>query len=100
MSLRAVKLWPSAVFAWSIAAGAPVIAGPLIYELPEETAAFKPGPGVETAQAYCSACHSADYVTIQPRGKGKDPGMDEWLKKQKEIEEQMRKEMEEQMKKK
>jgi hypothetical protein len=31
---------------------------------------LKPGPGVETA-AVCKACHSADYITIQPRGKGK-----------------------------
>ena len=35
-------------------------------ELPAETAAFKPGKGVETAMAYCSMCHSADYITSQP----------------------------------
>jgi mono/diheme cytochrome c family protein len=58
-------------FTLSIAAATPGIAGPMIYDLPEETAAFKPGPGVESAQAHCTACHSADYVTIQPRNKGK-----------------------------
>jgi mono/diheme cytochrome c family protein len=71
LSERAVKRLLTSAFFWSIANAAPAIAGPMIYELPEETAALIPGPGVETAQAYCSACHSADYVTIQPRNKGK-----------------------------
>jgi len=61
----------AAAFAWSTVAAAPALAGPLTYELPEEVAALKPGPGVETAQAYCTVCHSADYLTIQPRNKGK-----------------------------
>jgi sulfite dehydrogenase (cytochrome) subunit B len=34
--------------------------------LPEETAAFKPGKGVELAQGQCLMCHSADYVSMQP----------------------------------
>ena len=46
-----------------------VQAKPVVYQLPEETADFKPGPGVEVARAYCTACHSADYVTTQPRGR-------------------------------
>jgi len=46
------------------------IAEPITYQLPPETAALKPGPGVDTA-ALCTACHSADYITTQPRGKGK-----------------------------
>lgn len=41
------------------------------YELPEEAlAALPPGPGSELTAANCSACHSLDYVTTQPRGKG------------------------------
>ncbi len=36
------------------------------YELPRETATFKPGPGAELANARCLACHSADYVATQP----------------------------------
>ena len=60
-----------AVFAGAVAAAAPAIVGPLTYQLPEETAAFKPGPGVESAQAYCGACHSADYVSTQPPQTGK-----------------------------
>lgn len=37
------------------------------FELPPETATFKPGPGVEAAKAQCLLCHSADYVSTQPR---------------------------------
>ena len=43
-------------------------AKPISYNLPEETAAFKPGPGVEFAQNNCTACHSADYIQTQPHG--------------------------------
>jgi mono/diheme cytochrome c family protein len=42
-------------------------AAPVVYALPEETAAFKPGPNLDTAQANCSGCHSADYINTQPR---------------------------------
>jgi len=35
--------------------------------LPTETARFKPGSGAEIAAAQCLVCHSADYVSIQPR---------------------------------
>ena len=35
--------------------------------LPPERAAFKTGPGVEVAMAQCLLCHSADYVSTQPR---------------------------------
>ena len=37
------------------------------FELPPETATFTPGPGVEAAKAQCLLCHSADYVSTQPR---------------------------------
>jgi mono/diheme cytochrome c family protein len=43
-------------------------AKPINYPLPDETAAFRPGPGVEAAQNNCTACHSADYIQTQPRG--------------------------------
>ena len=45
-----------------------VSAQPISYKLPKETAAFKPGPNLEIVQNNCTACHSADYVQIQPRG--------------------------------
>lgn len=46
-------------------------ARPSTYTLPAETATLRPGPGVETAQKNCHACHSADYISMQPPGKGK-----------------------------
>jgi sulfite dehydrogenase (cytochrome) subunit B len=42
-------------------------AAPISYQLPDETAAFKPGPNLEVVQNNCTACHSADYVSTQPR---------------------------------
>jgi mono/diheme cytochrome c family protein len=50
-----------AMFACSYA-----IAKPLSYELPDETAEFRPGPGVELAQSNCATCHSAEYDSMQP----------------------------------
>ena len=51
------------------AVGAPsLMATPMSYQLPEETAAFKPGPNLETVKNNCTACHSADYVKTQPQG--------------------------------
>jgi hypothetical protein len=43
-------------------------AAPVSYTLPEETAAFKPGPNLDVVQNNCTACHSADYVKTQPQG--------------------------------
>ena len=43
-------------------------AAPVSYTLPNETAAFRSGPNLEVVQSNCTACHSADYVNIQPRG--------------------------------
>ncbi len=45
----------------------PAAAAPHTYDLPEETAAFAPGPNLEVVQQNCSGCHSADYVSTQPR---------------------------------
>jgi mono/diheme cytochrome c family protein len=45
-----------------------VNAKPVTYTLPDETAAFKPGPNLETVQGNCGACHSADYINTQPQG--------------------------------
>ena len=43
-------------------------AAPISYKLPEETAAFKPGPNLDVVKNNCTACHSVDYVQTQPRG--------------------------------
>jgi mono/diheme cytochrome c family protein len=47
---------------------ASAVAAPVSYALPDETAAFKPGPGLEIVQNNCTGCHSADYINTQPRG--------------------------------
>jgi len=54
----------------ALAAAGASLAEPLYYMLPEETAAFRPGPGVEAAQNNCASCHSADYINFQPPNKG------------------------------
>ena len=55
----------------SICAGAALtascaIAAGLSIELPPETAAFRPGTGVDITNSHCLICHSADYVLTQP----------------------------------
>jgi mono/diheme cytochrome c family protein len=50
--------------------GSAALAEKRTYQLPEETAAFRPGPGVEAAQSNCGACHSADYISTQPPKQG------------------------------
>jgi len=47
---------------------AEVCAKSILYKLPKETAAFKPGPNLEIVQNNCLGCHSADYVQTQPIG--------------------------------
>ena len=42
-------------------------AAPRSYDLPEETAELAPGPGLETVQGNCGACHSSEYISTQPR---------------------------------
>jgi sulfite dehydrogenase (cytochrome) subunit B len=44
-----------------------IMAKPISYTLPDETAAFKPGPNLEAAENNCTGCHSADYIQTQPR---------------------------------
>jgi sulfite dehydrogenase (cytochrome) subunit B len=48
--------------------GTGVIAKPVSYTLPDETAAFRPGSNLDVVQNNCTACHSADYIQTQPRG--------------------------------
>ncbi|PZQ86932.1 MAG: sulfite:cytochrome C oxidoreductase subunit B [Leifsonia xyli] len=54
----------------AVVAGA-ASAEPKTYQLPDETAEFKQGPGVEAAQNNCMSCHSADYINAQPPKKGR-----------------------------
>jgi mono/diheme cytochrome c family protein len=46
----------------------PLLAAPMSYKVPEETAAFKPGANLDVVRNNCTACHSADYINTQPRG--------------------------------
>jgi sulfite dehydrogenase (cytochrome) subunit B len=65
------RFFPASLFAAFAVAGlisGSATAGPVSYTLPDETAAFKPGPNLEVAQNNCTACHSADYIRTQPRG--------------------------------
>jgi mono/diheme cytochrome c family protein len=52
----------------------PVSAHSTKYELPSEIATLKKtsDPGFEMADGVCSACHSVDYISTQPPGKGRD----------------------------
>jgi mono/diheme cytochrome c family protein len=65
-----VSLALSVALSATVASFAESLAKPLSYRLPDETAAFRPGPGVEQAQNNCAACHSADYINFQPPNKG------------------------------
>ena len=49
-------------------------ARPKVISLPAETAALKETsePGYQLAANACTACHSVDYIAMQPRGKGKE----------------------------
>jgi hypothetical protein len=42
------------------------IADEVTIALPAETAALRPGKGLELAQANCMVCHSVDYIQTQP----------------------------------
>jgi len=35
-------------------------------KLPPDLMQYRPGDGVELANAYCTMCHAADYVYMQP----------------------------------
>ncbi len=50
----------------------PALAAPRSYTLPDETATLRPGPSLDLVQQNCGACHSADYISTQPRSL-KDP---------------------------
>jgi hypothetical protein len=62
LSLAAL-LVPILVTASAVAAAR---ATPVVYTAPPETAVLRPGPDLETANGYCGACHSVDYILTQP----------------------------------
>jgi mono/diheme cytochrome c family protein len=65
MTRLTLSLIASGLAAGGLAAAS--AAAPIRYTPPPETARLAPGPNVELAQVHCGLCHSADYVTTQPR---------------------------------
>ncbi len=53
---------------WAIAGAWVAHAAPRSYALPEETATLADGPHLDVVQGNCVACHSAEYISTQPRG--------------------------------
>ena len=62
MKLRSILL------AAALLAAGGALAAPKPYQAPPETASLADGPDVDLVDANCSACHSVDYITTQPRG--------------------------------
>ncbi len=58
----------AALMALAFFPGAQASGAPVTIELPQETATFKRGPGVEAVENNCLTCHSADYINTQPTG--------------------------------
>jgi hypothetical protein len=58
----------------TLGAGAVSLANPRIITLPADTARLKVAsePGYEAAVHTCTVCHSVDYISMQPGGKGKE----------------------------
>lgn len=63
-----------ATFAAVVGLTAATLAKPVTFTLPAESTTLQktPAPGYARADLLCVTCHSRDYITIQPRGKGKD----------------------------
>lgn len=67
LALAAALLALAAAVTGGLASAQPAAAPPA-YSPPPETSRLLEGPDLAKAQTYCMACHSADYVTTQPRG--------------------------------
>jgi mono/diheme cytochrome c family protein len=63
---RAIGSWALAI---GLAAAGGSLADTLRIDLPQETATLKPGAGADAANGQCLICHSAEYITTQPRDK-------------------------------
>ncbi len=55
------------LIALGLVAAAPALAKPRPYAPPPESATLAQGPDVDLVEANCSACHSVDFITTQPR---------------------------------
>lgn len=68
MKIATMRVIPTLGLALALAGAWTVRAAPRSYALPEETAALADGPHLDVVQGNCAACHSAEYITTQPRG--------------------------------
>jgi mono/diheme cytochrome c family protein len=70
------RLTLAALATLTLAAGmtAATLAKPVTYTQPTDTSTLKQtrDQGYAKAEALCATCHSRDYITTQPPGKGKE----------------------------
>ena len=69
-----LSIGTAAALIFTLGAVATGLAKPKVISLPAETAVLKEtsDPGYRLAANACAACHSVDYIAMQPRGKGKE----------------------------
>ncbi len=68
MTYATRRIIPLLSVALAIAGAWVAQAAPRSYALPEETATLADGPHLDVVHGNCAACHSAEYITTQPRG--------------------------------
>jgi len=63
-----------AVLGLALGVAGVTLAKPVTFTLPAETSTLQESTaeGYQKALNLCGVCHSRDYITTQPRGKGKD----------------------------
>jgi len=66
-SMRMRRSFPVILSACALASAIPAAA--LKIELPADSSSLREGAGSDLAARQCAACHSADYLAIQPPGK-------------------------------
>lgn len=68
LALVAALAAPLVAASFGVAAQAPANSPAAALVWPKGVSRLADGLGLEAAQRHCLACHSADYVTTQPRG--------------------------------
>ncbi len=68
MTYATRRIVPALGLALALAGAWVAQAAPRSYALPEETATLADGPHLDVVQGSCASCHSAEYITTQPRG--------------------------------
>ncbi len=67
MTYATTRIIPALGLALALAGVWAAQAAPRSYALPDETAMLADGPHLDVVQGNCAACHSAEYITTQPR---------------------------------